>query len=506
MINLIFTHKFDHEQAVIVATKYAHLDLLKLIYQTKLPDFPFAHFSFQDKKTMKDVLKLASKNRHHHIMKWLADVGIIDNWLLPRKIYQSEIDQELFHKIAKHAANYACDMGDLSLVQTLVHNNSLHIHYGWWCKIVSRAFSGGHIDVLNWMVDMIKYLPKGNILTEDEDEDEDYELDTTVTLPADTDPLLVNSLLDWFWKNYDQFPQYLKLDCRYICAYGQSELLDQIYAKWPRMLDLTVVSYYGNLTALQWLQQKNRAGFHSKIYDIVKNAIEQDNLPILTWLALKNNPPMDRQPFVISSAVAQGNQRILTWWHTNGFKIRCERRDIYRAATAGYIHVLDWLRDHNLLPKGWDEKILLGAVQGGQINILKWLGKTTITTLRQHTKYEAVCVAVRYGKLDVLVLFYQYGLVKEIVKMVPSLFPPMTQQWFGGDIYSFYVWLKEINIDTNPSHFLNMAIIRHKWHTVELILYCHPEFDCKELPCYTRKIWNQYLKFRSMRDLEKIDK
>ena len=47
--------------------------------------------------------------------------------------------------------------------------------------------TGGHIDVLNWMVDMIKYLPKGNILTEDEDED--YELDTTVTLPADTDPL-----------------------------------------------------------------------------------------------------------------------------------------------------------------------------------------------------------------------------------------------------------------------------------------------------------------------------
>ena len=44
---------------------------------------------------------------------------------------------------------------------------------------------------------------------------DDWKLNTTVTLPIDTDPddKLIHMLLAWFWRNYDKFPQDLKLDC-----------------------------------------------------------------------------------------------------------------------------------------------------------------------------------------------------------------------------------------------------------------------------------------------------
>ena len=70
------------------------------------------------------------------------------------------------------------------------------------------AFSHGRINILDRILDI--NLPKNNVIDGD-----DWKLNTTVTLPIDTDPddKLIHMLLAWFWRNYDKFPQDLKLDC-----------------------------------------------------------------------------------------------------------------------------------------------------------------------------------------------------------------------------------------------------------------------------------------------------
>ena len=86
MIHLITQHSYDHHQAVILAATHGYLDLLEFIHkEATIINFPLASYSIRDPDIITQAFNRASVYGHYHIMKWFADVSIVDNWLMPGK-------------------------------------------------------------------------------------------------------------------------------------------------------------------------------------------------------------------------------------------------------------------------------------------------------------------------------------------------------------------------------------------------------------------------------------
>ena len=217
MINVIIHYQFDYCRAVILAAKYGHLAILKLIHETTCLHFPLAVYGLRTQNLIKKAIDLAISNKHYHIMKWFESVGIIDNWILPQKIYHESVDMPLLHP---SLIKYASTRGDLPMLQYLQQNiDSFHCH---WHNIVTCAVEQGHIVILEWILT----ITKDKFHVHDELPSQDIELPK----PDQMDPekKLFMLVLDWLGKNSKKFPNKLNLRYYNVCLHGCPDLFVQI--------------------------------------------------------------------------------------------------------------------------------------------------------------------------------------------------------------------------------------------------------------------------------------
>ena len=183
MIHLITQHSYDHHQAVILAATHGYLDLLEFIHkEATIINFPLASYSIRDPDIITQALNRASVYGHYHIMKWFADVSIVDNWLMPRKIYDKELDNCDINHLADNAIIYACRTGNLSMLQILQKRDTQLL-----CKnVLSEAFCYGHIGIY-WILDQVEL---------------NYAYPIILELPLDRDPnrKMIRTLINWFEK------------------------------------------------------------------------------------------------------------------------------------------------------------------------------------------------------------------------------------------------------------------------------------------------------------------
>ncbi len=302
MINLIAQHKFDHYQAVIIAARYGHLDFLKLIYQSR--SFPYASYSLKSNKVGRAALKAAITNHQYHITEWFAQIGLIDNYLCPRTIYTQPISQ--------------CD-------QYYLHHDILD----WLLNIVGGEFPEKHSSV-------------------------------TVSLSLSLSTFSTE-LIEWYERNRDKFPHALTLRLAHICLHGRLDILAQIHHLISDNIDdlLPDIMHGGNLATIQWFYHKEE--YHDQFQWLIDTMIDyatlNDHFHILKRLVDTVGAKVNNKR-IANRAIANGNIQILEWlWVRNALR-RYDTDVIEIASTRSYIHVLAWLRTHELLPRGEDYLVL----------------------------------------------------------------------------------------------------------------------------------------------------
>lgn len=498
MINLITQHHFDHHRAVYLAAKFGHLDLIKFIYQTVSNHFPLAKYNFYNVILMTDVVKIAFSRKQYHIIKWLEEVSIIDNYLAPIKILCAEcssVDQYLFYS---HAIEHASETGNLTLLRDLMKRVPLSSFGRCWREklILVKAFAYGHVDILNWMV------TEEHLIGALVDNLVDNLVDKITTdFP---DKQTINEVLDWFWLHQKKFIVEWHFKLRSICLSTQLDILAQVYPLFSDSNMLTTIMYdvipIGNLDILQWLWQKThmRTIINKNIIRIMNSTVKHNQLHILAWLTSVINPVVCHT-FIADFPIIKGNIPMLEWFQRNDVAIYYTTNAIIRSVYHGYGHVIKWLHDHELLPH-IHKQIVQSAIEGGHINILQWIGESRIKelALNYDVKYLFIEAAFTNNRTDILELFQSYQLIDdEIITRLSAMFPFRDDDYHPSlsDIYTSVRWLKDQYRMFDLKYVWNKAVELDYWHIVEWILDYYPETNrdlCEEL---SHKL-GHYLQYR----------
>lgn len=487
MTNLIAQHAYDHYQAVVLATTYNHLDLLKLLWQTKSPHFPLGKYSMQNIYYLKKAIAEASRKQYYHILEWFEAVGIIDKWRTPTKIYQIPLSHYYQMRCISYVVKHASADGHLSMLISF-QECGLSISHLWY-TIIYHAFKHGHLIILDWIVSVIKDLPKQMML------------DNMIKLPndvPDSNKNLISSLLRWFAKNQHNFPDTLMLDCSNSCIRGQLATVKKIYCQTNQGLYksnlLSDIVKCGNLVTLRWLEKTNKKYFTKHTHQIIEAAISQDNFAVIKWLEYVVNRTTNQtviRNYFIHPALISGNIRILEWFLTKRIDILYDEKILPCAVSHGYIHVLAWLHEHNLLPKQLSDDMITAVLTTEHINILRWFGKDRIAAMPHDQMLECLNIGIKFVSLDSLQLLREYDLlsIDEISQIFIASRNNIRREW---ESYPIVCWLKEQNSNMNPHQMISAALCSEEWHTVHYLLQSDPHIDLNLLSVPDREKLKQY--------------
>ncbi len=475
MINLIAQHQFDYYQGVVVAAKYGHLDLLKLIYQAD--SLPLAKYIFTCHKTISSVIQIANQNKQYHILKWFTHVGIIDHWLTPSKIYHKPINSFIQKQMLTHISCDASASGNISLLQELNTAHSVCIFN--WSIILSTAFEHGQLTVLEWLSDMI--LPNLPCPGTGRPK-KPFTVLLTLILPGGLHANVTTLLLNWYEKHKQNFPNYLYLTFNQICRYGQIDILERYYPMVPSSIYyglLRNIIFGGNLDAVEWLYHKDEQKFTDHLKNIVEWSIEQSHLHLWEWLRTKF-PHISDTESIMELAISQGNVVLLDWLWNKAVRITLTVENIITATYFGYIHILAWLEEHQLLSPNLIEPIIKIAIEGNHIQIIKWVGEQQLKELTE-TIPTLVALAITNNRVEILDLFHQYQMITH--DMIHNfMFSYHNKEYeLIGDTYTMLRWIKERYASFDILAFLNDSLAQNEWHIVEWITEHHPDVSGAKL-------------------------
>lgn len=463
MVNLIIQHRFDHHRAAIMIATYGYLELLQFIFQSV--HTPIATYSLTDHETVFNVLILASKNGHLHIIKWFAYVGITDHELCPTTINGKTIAYYYINDLKFNIINYASRHGRLDILCGI---RFLLPDLWDFCDIdiiMKNAFKHNHWHILDWLLTIIN--------------DQDIKSRSGhiyIDVPYDTNPEKIAPYLEWFWQNYDKFYTPLRLHLKHICLLGRWDVVEQMYARFDDIIRIDDIMWNiipsGNLASIQWFYHKEptTSCFTIWVSQTIDQIVYYGHLHILEWLASTLGHEYVL-PFHTRGAIKQGHIAILEWFEKNKISIDCPYHIVERIACDGYIHVLHWLHIRQLLPERINTTIIEAAIIGGQLQVLRWLGETNIVEVLADpdTKYRFIRLAIKHNHVDILTLFQSYGSLPDFMYQVPWLFmdnafEPET------DCYAAIRWLKEQYDNIDFYYIICWAIRKKFWHIVEWII------------------------------------
>lgn len=495
MINLIAQYRLDHHRAVYLATKHGHLDLVKFMYGETFNHFPLARYCFHNADLMTDVVRATVHHHQYHIMAWFAEVGIVDNCLIPTKVLYNEIFSFYSCDYIHHILSYASKTCNLTMIQDLMQQmpSNSPLHYWGWKSVLSNAFAHGHIDILNWIITV-------EHLTRDFHQGDEILLD----FPDKKSSHVV--VLEWFWLHQEKIPKKCRFKLHNICLFGQLDILAQIYQLFDDSDMLAAIIHdvipIGNLTVLQWLYDKDhirvRALIKKEITSIIDSTIRNNQLHILTWLSSVIDQMVYRDN-IADLPIIEGNIRMLEWLKKNGVSLNYTTDAVSCAVSLGYGHVIYWLHEHQILPLHIHKEIVKSAIICGHVHILEWIGESRIKDLAldNDTKYLFIEFALIDNRTDILKLFQSYQLIDDaIVIRLSAIFSDR----FGidfSDNYTSIRWLKEQYPMFDLRYVWQMALDNDFWHIVQWILHCYPQQAAlySELDVNVKEI--SYLTYRS---------
>lgn len=484
MICLISQHKFDHHRAVIYAVKYGNLDLLKLIFQTKSIHFPLAIHSLRNTDIIERALTLASARNYHHILKWFADVGIIDNWYMPQKVYDAAVGSSISFIVLQNFVRYISDRNDLSVLRYLEKTYDNFIS-NYWQDILEHAFEHGHFDTLNWLSNVVK-----TVLSQSE-------MVFNIELPYEPEePTIIISLVKWFQDHQHQFPNHLKLRYHNICTHAQIDILEQIYAQMvevdTNIFDGTIASC--NLDALKWTYDKNSRYVKQHIGEIMARAVSYNYLHVADWLLSICGQILHDKSFRLNT-ISQGNILFLEWFHTNKIHINPHAQCLYQCANRGYIHVLAWLKSHQLLTRYEYTFIIRGTIIGGQSEILKWVDRTNLKKCVS-INTDLFALAIQFCRIPILDLFVEYRLIKQELINCSAYLLYATPFIISPNSYLVISWWHKQGYPIDLLHILSCAIILDMWHIAEWILLHYPTINMTDLADDEHEKITKYLAYK----------
>lgn len=495
MINLIIRDKLDYYRVVKLAATYGHLDLLQHIAENQIY-YPLASYSLRHIDSVYKALITASKNNHHHILKWFAHHHIIDRWFGPSKIYATDISYFEQIEISQYIIKYAVETNDIVFLQDLKRQCDFSVHL-WWEYLLSHSFEYGHLTLCDWILDMAQTESVTDVNN------------VYLNLPFDLDPekKLITQMLKWLEQNRYKLPRIVYLNNRNSYLLGYMDIIDHVYDSTnlpnytPFLIEKAVydavynppVPEQGNLDVVKLIYSKTEykeyIDRHTSI--VLKWIIKSNNLPLLVWLTNTiNNIAYTAE--IISEAIINGQIQILEWFWSQQIKIDYDEDTIFTVSSTGRCHILDWLKTHQLLPSEMTKSIIQGAVFKGQLHILTWLGehsiKEVLTSIR--IRIDTINTAIAHGRLEVLKLFHQYDIIKEVSSLI------FHEPHAYRDIYSTVYWLKTHYDNFDLLRLFTWAVEDNQWHIVTWILQSYSEtYDMFGLTDDLEEKLQQYLAF-----------
>ena len=172
------------------------------------------------------------------------------------------------------------------------------------------------------------------------------------------------------------------------------------------------------------------------------------------------------------------------------------RYSVIQASSKGYIHILKWLRDHQLLPLVLYSNVMESAVVNKQVDILKWLGKTSIQNLGREIINHLIIGAASNLSISVLSLFHEWQLIDDNLFYYDHQY-----REYECDTYPVIDWLRKHHYLISYPDMLHIAIDRNEWHIVDLIQQVYPDLalfsvDVSRENDVSREKLNRYQAYR----------
>jgi hypothetical protein len=163
----------------------------------------------------------------------------------------------------------------------------------------------------------------------------------------------------------------------------------------------------------------------------VNNAIEFGTKAIIYWFTHIYNRPINSN--MVGFIAANGDLEKLKWFYST-YKLLPDLHGLCNAAHNGYLDILIWAKQYNLVLKNYDH-----AICCGNIELLEWMKNNGAVPEEMDANY-----AARDGHLNVLIWLSQQE---------PSILPSsLGANWTVGDKqYDCFEWLLERNILPNES-------------------------------------------------------
>ena len=482
MTNLIAQHSIDHYQGAYLAATYGHPDLLQHIYQSK--SLHLALYNLQNVSTIYSALIRASENNHHHVMQWFERVGIIDNWIRPHRIYNHPLDNNERHNICEPIIIHASRTGNLVLLEHLRYlDDKFHL---CWETVLIAAFENNQIAVLDWILAIVATKFPAKI---------SHHRSIDLYLPTNTN---LTHLFAWFLANQQKLPVLFVLRFEQIILPTQTDILEHVYLHSCIAYPYRIMSVFfdtvrsGSLDAVQWLYQRNKSYFISNIGNITKLIVQFHHPHLFAWVIETRGHPTDPVR-IVSTAIRYGNILILEWCLKNKIDITLSIKDIEICATMGYVHVLAWLRDHNLLAVQYDTSLMMKAIESGQIYLLKWLGKDRLANQSTANKLYCLKTVTKRGHVSILDLYIEYELVNP--SLITESFHQLEVRPTDTDMYPMVKWFIEQEPNFSLHIILADAINRDEWHIVRWIRENRPDTKTTALSDKQLKKVDRYLDF-----------
>ncbi len=490
MVNLITQHRFDHYRAVVIAAEHGHLDLLKLIYQSN--HHPIAKYNFSRQKIIRDAIIAASKHHHYHILKWFAHIGIINHWLMPSKIYHKPIHSSQQERILVDAIRDASATGNLPLLQDLDAAN-----VDWelcWYHILRIASEHGQLLILQYLSDQI--LPKLYL----NNHHRWWHWRCGVILPGEPNSDVIMSIIKWYKQHKQNSVSKLYPNFTLVCKHGRIDILEKYFPsvhlnEYDDLLHSVVLG--GSIDAVTWLYHKDEKKFMDNLRNIVYWSFNACHLPLLAWLTT-NFPTIPYIEYLHNFAIYSADLNLLTWLWEKGVTLTITKHCIVSAASYGYIHILAWLEDHQLLPPNTIELIIETAVEFDHIQIVRWVG---VERIKKWTNIipRLVRLAIINNAVEILDLFHQHQMITyDSLHGLSSCYYYDDNQ-FTTDLYVMLRWIKERYAQFDIVSFLCHAIEQNEWHIVDWIIEKQPDISAAKL---TDKLKKKLLAYRQYQQIK----
>ena len=217
---------------------------------------------------------------------------MIDNWLYLQKILTKLIDPLDQYQLHTHIIQRATKTGQLHLLRNLKNvGPNFYLH---WHTILAHALEHGHIDILNWLLNIM-----------DGKESKLYNIIVQLAIFS------INRI-KWYEPHRYKFPFELKLGIYHVCLHGRLDILEQIHRL--ALFDLNDVLrdiiHGGNSDTIQWFYDKNV--YH---YQFLKRI---DHINVLKWLVVTSLRNIAIDEKIAYPDIARGNIQILEWlWERN---------------------------------------------------------------------------------------------------------------------------------------------------------------------------------------------